>query len=158
MNDIVLVMDSIIVFVHIIAGTVLVSMSSIMQLIVGPAVSLLTDSNQKKLVTEKLKKRRVPVMDGAIIIQIMTAMYLVHARWNMILSEPVMRVKALSGIIALSLAFSAHFYFRNKKNKLMTAGKTAELKTLNEKTRFIEPLVLVFGAIAYVIGIYFNHM
>jgi len=151
-------MDSVIIFIHVVAGTVLVSMSSIMQLIVGPAINLLPNGPEKKLVTDKLKKRRVPIMDGAIIIQILTAMYLVHARWHMIISERVMIIKGLSGIVALSLAFSAHFYFRGKKNKLQAAGKLDELNLLNKKTRFIEPLVLLFGAIAYFLGIYFNHM
>jgi hypothetical protein len=151
-------MDGIVVFVHVVAGTIMVSMSSIMQLIVGPAVALLPDGKEKKLVTDKLKIRRVPIMDGAIIVQIITATYLARTRWNMILTEHVMSIKAVCGIVALSLAFAAHFYFRNKKNKLLASGMTAELKILNEKTRLIEPLVLVFGALAYFLGIYFNHM
>lgn len=151
-------MDSIIVLIHILAGTILVAMSSIMQLIVGPAVAVLTNNNEKKNLTEKLKKRRIPVMDGAIGIQIITAFYLLNARWNMIVSEPVLIIKVLAGITALSLAGTAHFYLRGKKNRLAKSGKTEELKILNQKTRLVEPLVLVFGSIAYFIGIYFNHM
>jgi len=158
MNGIVPLMDSIIVFVHILAGTILVLMSAIMQLIVGPAISLVTDSKDKKLVTDKLKKRRIPVMDGAIGIQILTAFYLIHARWNMIISEPILIIKVIAGIIALSLAAATHYYFRGKKNKLESAGLSVELKLLNEKKKFIERLVLIFGACAYLIGIYFNHM
>ena len=151
-------MDSTIVFIHILAGTILVSMSSIMQLIVGPAISHLSEGADKKQVNEKLKNKRNPIMDTAIIIQIVTALYLLHSRVNMILSEPIMIVKAVSGIIALSLAFSAHFYFRNKKIKLQQAGFTEEFKSLNEKTRIIEKLVLVFAMLAFILGVYFNHM
>ena len=129
-----------------------------MQLIVGPAVSVLPDSKDKKNLTDKLKKRRIPVMDGAIIVQILTAMYLVYSRWNMIISEPIMRVKALFGAIALTLAFLTHFYYRNKKNQLEKAGEQAALSLLNKRTKVMEKAVLVCGFIAYILGIYFNHM
>jgi len=151
-------MDSFVVFMHVIAGTIIVSMSSIMQLIVGPAVSLLPEGLDKKRLTEKLAKRRIPIMDSAIMIQMTSAIYLLYSRWVMISLEPVMIAKACCGFIGLSLAFSAHFYFRGKKKKLQAEGRLSELKTLNEKTRFIEPLVLVLASCAYFLGVFFNHM
>lgn len=151
-------MDSFIIFVHIIAGTVLVSMSAIMQLIIGPAVTSLPENKDKSAFQDKLKKRRIPVMDTAIVVQIITAMYLLRSRWNMIITEPVMRVKVVFGIIALTLAFMAHFYYRNKKNKLQAAGNKVEITAINQKTRIIEKVVLVCGSVAFFLGIYFNHM
>ncbi|MDH4200585.1 MAG: hypothetical protein OEV66_09420 [Spirochaetia bacterium] len=151
-------LDSIVVFVHILAGTTLVAMSAIMQLIVGPAIALLPWSADKNKLTDKLKKRRVPVIDGAIILQICTALYLFYFRWNMIISEPLMRVKVVFGTAALSLAFAVHFYFRYKKINLEKSGDMSSLQIVNKQTQIMEKLVLICGAITYILGIYFNHM
>jgi hypothetical protein len=151
-------MNSFTIFIHIIAGTILVSLSAIMQLIVGPAVSEITDAKTKTAVNDKLKKIRIPIMDSAIVIQIITAIYLLYARWNMIETETVMQIKAVTGIAALSLASLAHFYLRGKKIRLEKANMMEELGVLNKKSRVVERFVLGFAAITYLLGVYYNHM
>jgi len=146
-----------IVIIHIIAGTILVAFSSIMQLVVGPAVKKLSAGDDKSKFLIQLKKRRIPVMDGAIIIQILTALFLFHSRHEVIFQSSLMGIKALAGGLALILAFVAHFYIRGKKEKADKTGNKALSEKLSGYGLWIEKTVLIGGSIAFFSGIIFNH-
>jgi len=136
----------------------MIAFTSISQLVIGPSVKLFPPGKEKSVVVEAIKKRRIPVVDSAIVIQILTALYFAHSRWDMIAGSPLMAIKAMTGTFALTFAAALHFYFRFLKNKAQRAGDQDRLTRLNSKTAWMEKAVLVTGAFTYISGVLFNHL
>jgi len=152
------VLEPVILYFHIIAGFALLAFTSIMQLIVGPAMSKLPASEAKSSALNVLKKRRQPIVDTAIIIQTVTGLYFLHARLDVILNSPILLVKVFFGIVALTIANLLHFYFRRKKAKLLERGETARLANLQSILSKLEKVVLISVAITVFLAVYYNHM
>jgi len=152
------ILESVILYLHIIAGFAMLAFTSIMQLIVGPAMSKISASEEKKSALNVLKKRRQPIVDTAIIIQTVTGLHFLHSRWALILESPVLLVKVFFGVVALSIANMLHFYFRRKKAKMQEAGETDRLAKLQSILSKLEKVVLISVAITVLLAVYYNHM
>ena len=152
------ILESVILYLHIIAGFTLLAFTSIMQLIVGPAMSKISASDEKKGALNVLKKRRQPIVDTAIIIQTVTGVHFLHSRWALIIDSPLLLVKVFFGVVALSIANLLHFYFRRKKVKLLERGETDRLAKLQAILSKLEKVVLISVAITALLAVYYNHM
>ena len=149
-------MDQIIVFIHVIAGVTLVAFSSISQLVIGPAVRLLPAGSDKEKLQAALKKRRRPIVDSAIVIQLATAVYLLLTRTEMILNSHLFLTKAFAGFSALLLASFVHFILPFiKKRATVNPDKPSRLQAI---TPWLEKTVLVGAATAFLLGVLYNHL
>ncbi len=145
------------VFAHILGGTILVMTLVIMQLVVGPAAARMTNAQDKKLIGTAIRTRWHPVVDAAIIVQSVTALYFMVTRWEWIASSVILHVKVTTGIITLLFANALHFYFRGKKRRLKAAGETEKLLRANKLTLVMEKVVLVAGVATYLLALFLNH-
>ena len=145
------------VFAHVIGGTILVMTLVIMQLVVSPAVVRMTNAEDKKLIGTAIQTRWHPVVDAAIIVQSVTALFFMVTRWEWIAASLILHVKVTTGIITLSLAGALHFYFRGKKRRLQAAGETEKLARANKLTRVMEKVVLVTGAATFLLALFLTH-
>ena len=145
------------VFAHIIGGTILVMTLVIMQLVVGPAASNIVDVENKKSVMAAIQRRWHPVVDVAIVVQSVTALYFMVTQWEWVASSTILHVKATTGIITLSIASALHFYFRGKKQRLKAAGEKEKLSRANKLTQVMEKVALVFGAATFLLALFLNH-
>jgi hypothetical protein len=150
-------MDSIIVSLHVIVGAVLFMFSGIMQLVVGPAVKLLPESEHKAVALKQLQGRAQPAMGIAIVLQILTAGHLVHSRWDTIVNVPWMSVKAAFGTLALTLAAILHFYIRYRKKSLAKNGRKEDAAKLSKTAFIMEKIVLISAVTTFIMGVLFNH-
>ena len=148
---------SVAVFAHIIGGTILVMSLVIMQLVVGPAASKITDVESKKNVMAAIQGRWHPVVDVAIVVQSVTAIFFMVTQWEWIAGSTILHVKVTTGIITLSIANALHFYFRGKKQRLKAAGDMDKLLRANKLTQVMEKIALVAGAITFLLALFLNH-
>lgn len=148
--------DQIIVFIHVIAGVTLAAFASISQLIIGPAVKLLTPGSDKEKLQAALKKRRRPVVDTAIVIQLATAIYFLFTRWEMISQSGLFNIKAIAGFAALLIASFVHFVLPVLKKSLKEQPET--IQKLNSIAPWLEKTVLVGALSAFLLGAIFNHL
>lgn len=148
---------SVAVFAHIIGGTILVMTLVIMQLVVSPAVARMTNPEDKKLIGMAVQTRWHPVVDAAIIVQSVTALFFMVTQWERIGASTILHVKVTTGIITLSLASALHFYYRGKKRRLKAAGETEKLKRANKLTQMMEKVALVAGAATFLLALFLNH-
>ncbi len=150
--------DSFIVLIHVIVGAVFAIGVAFMQTITGPAMSRIPAGEDKMKAAAIIQGRAQPAMDTAIIVQSLTAIYLLVTRWDMIGASVFFLVKISFGIIALVTANLLHFHWRGKKRRLKAAGKTDEFKNLSARTLKFEKLVLVTAPLAFILGVVFNHL
>lgn len=150
--------DELVVFLHIICGTILVITLLIMQLAIGPALAKIPGGKEKKDALAVIHRRWRPVVDIAIIILTLSALYLLFTRWIMIVSMPLFYIKLPFAVITLFLANALHFYYRRVKQKLIAQGKKERLDNVNRLTMMMERIALVTGTITFLLGISFNHL
>ncbi|MFQ5433115.1 MAG: hypothetical protein ACE5EN_11505 [Nitrospinota bacterium] len=145
------------VFAHVICGAILAMTLVIMQLVVSPAAARMTNAEDKKLIGMAIQTRWHPVVDAAIIIQTVTALFFMVTRWEWIGSSTILHVKVTTGIITLSFANALHFYYRGKKRRLKAAGEVEKLSKTNKRTQVMEKVVLVMGVTTYLLALLLNH-
>ena len=154
-------LNNIVIIIHIIFGAVLFMFSGIMQLVVGPAMSVVKMGPEKKLAQQVLQKRAQRSMHVAILVMTITALYLLHARWGMIVSSHLFILKVTWGAFALIMANILHFGIRFKRMKLQKSEDPldqAKLERLKKKVWAIEKVILVSAVLAFVLGVVFNHL
>ncbi len=150
--------DSFILFLHVIAGAIFAITVTVVQLVVGPAMKQIPAGAEKLKAVAILQGRVQPAMDTAIILQSLTAIYLLITRWEMISASAYLHVKISMGIIALVTANLLHFYWRGKKVRLKAEGKMDQFKALAGRTLFFEKVVLVTAPATFLMGVAFNHL
>ncbi|HEB71518.1 MAG TPA: hypothetical protein ENI77_02740 [Nitrospirae bacterium] len=150
--------DSFILFLHVIAGAIFAITVTVVQLVVGPAMKQIPAGAEKLKAVAILQGRVQPAMDTAIILQSLTAIYLLITRWEMISASAYLHVKISMGIIALVTANLLHFYWRGKKVRLKAEGKMDQFKALAGRTLLFEKVVLVTAPATFLMGVAFNHL
>jgi hypothetical protein len=128
-----------------------------MQTVFAPALSNIAAGEAKNNAMNVIKTRLHTAIDIVIILQIITAMYLLHARSQMIAHNPLLMAKAGFGIVALGTAGYLHFYLRGKKIRTKQAGDMPLFSSLSARSLWLEKVVLLCAPIAYLIAVYFNH-
>ena len=151
-------LDSFILFLHIVVGAFFVVNVVTILTVIGPAMSKIPAGEDKLKAGKIVQGRAQPAMDTAIIIQTLTVIYLAFTRWDVIIASEWMMVKVTFGVIALTLANLLHFYWRGQKRKLKADGKMEQFTALNSRTLFLEKIVLVTAATAFLLGVAFNHL
>jgi len=142
----------------VLGGTILVMTLVLMQLVVAPAMSKISNGEEKQLAAGVIQGRWHPVVDAAIIVQSLTAVYLMVTRWELIGQEHILHVKVTFGITALVMANLLHFYYRGKKRRLKTAGEMERLAVLSKRTATMEKVTLVTAAVTWLLAVTFNHL
>ena len=145
------------VFLHVLFGVVLAMTLIIMQLVINPALANIPAGADKQNFAAVVQKRWHPVVDIAIIVLTLTALFFLHARWAEIIASSILPIKAITGIIALSCANLLHFYYRGKKRKLKAAGETEKLAKATALTTKLEKVALIFGATTFLLALFYNH-
>ncbi|VAX21921.1 hypothetical protein MNBD_NITROSPINAE03-48 [hydrothermal vent metagenome] len=150
--------DSFMVFLHVVVGAIFAITVTVVQLVVGPAMARIPAGEGKLRAVAVIQGRAARAMDIAIILQSLTAIYLLITRWEMISASSYLHVKISLGIIALVTANLLHFYWRGKKQRLKAEGKMDEFKALAGRTLFFEKVVLVTAPATFLMGVAFNHL
>lgn len=150
--------DSFILFLHVVVGAIFAITVTVVQLVVGPAMSKIPAGADKLKAVAVIQGRARPAMDIAIILQTLTATYLLITRWDMIGGSVYLHIKVSLGIIALVMANLLHFYWRGKKVRLKAEGKIEQFKALAARTLSFEKVVLVTAPAAFLMGVAFNHL
>lgn len=149
--------DPLFLVIHVVCGSILAVVVVVMQTVFAPALANITAGNEKNSAMNVIKTRLHTTIDIVIILQIVTAMYLLHARSHLIGQNPILMVKAGFGILALGTAGYLHFYLRGKKMRTKQAGDMALFASLSARSFWLEKIVLVCAPTAYFIAVYFNH-
>ncbi|VAX20608.1 hypothetical protein MNBD_NITROSPINAE04-2543 [hydrothermal vent metagenome] len=150
--------DGFIVFLHVVVGAIFAITVTVVQLVVAPAMKQIPAGEGKLKAVAVIQGRAARAMDIAIILQSLTAVYLLITRWEMISASAYLHVKISLGIIALVTANLLHFYWRGKKARLKAEGKMDEFKALAGRTLFFEKVVLVTAPATFLMGVAFNHL
>jgi len=150
--------DSFILFLHVVVGAIFAITVTVVQLVVGPAMKQIPAGAEKLKAVAILQGRVQPAMDTAIILQSLTAIYLLITRWEVISASAYLHVKISLGIIALVTANLLHFYWRGKKVRLKAEGKMDQFKALAGRTLLFEKVVLVTAPATFLMGVAFNHL
>jgi len=150
--------DSFIVFLHIVVGAIFAITVTVVQLVVGPAMARIPAGDDKLKAAAVIQGRARPAMDIAIILQTLTAIYLLVTRWDMIGASVYLHIKISLGIIALVIANLLHFYWRGKKVRLKAEGRIEEFKALAGRALLFEKVVLVTAPATFLMGVAFNHL
>jgi uncharacterized membrane protein len=145
------------VFAHVIGGTILVMTLVIMQLVVGPATARMADGEDKKQIVTAIQVKWHPVVDAAIIALTLTAIYFIVSQWQWIVVSHVLHIKMAFGIVTLACANMLHFYYRGKKRRLKAVGELEKLAKAGRLTQVMEKVVLVAGAVTYLLALFLNH-
>ena len=145
------------VFIHVIGGVILVMTLVIMQLVVTPAMSKLPAGPEKQSAALVIQTRWHPVVDVVIITQTVTAIYFIVSQWQWIVVSHILHIKMAFGIVTLLLANLLHFYFRGKKRRLKAEGKTESLQKTVTLTGRMEKVVLIAGAVTFLLALFLNH-
>lgn len=146
-----------IVSLHVIVGITFAVTVLLMQAVVGPAMSRLQPGDDKQKAVSIIQGRAQPAMDAAIIIQLVTSLFLLHTSWEMIGASILLSIKVTVGMATLVLASLLHFYWRGKKRRLKASGETDKFKALSSRTLFLEKFVPAGAWLAVVMGVVFNH-
>jgi hypothetical protein len=150
--------DSFILFVHIVVGAIFAITVTVVQTVVGPAMSKIPAGDDKLKAVAIIQSRARPAMDIAIILQTLTAIYLLITRWDMIGDSVYMHIKVSLGIIALVIANLLHFYWRGKKMRLKAEEKTDQFNKLAARMLQFEKVILFTAPIVFLMGVAFNHL
>lgn len=151
-------MDSVIVFIHVICGAAFAVTMTVQQLVVGPAMSVIPAGPEKRKAAGIVQGRARTAMDVAIIIQVVTSVILFMTRWDMIAASHLLHMKMFLGVIALTFASLLHFYWRGKKRRLKERGETEKFSALGRRTLIIEKFVLAAALLTFLLGVGFNHL
>ena len=151
-------MDHLLFTIHALAGAAFGVMVLAMQLVVNPAMAKIPAGEPKNLAAAVIGSRARVAVDILIVLQTLTAMYLLHARWAMIAASPWLMAKVTAGATALALANLLHFYWRGKKLRLKAAGKTEEFNALSAFTMKMEKIVLMTVPAAWIMGVLWSHL
>lgn len=150
--------DSFILFLHIVVGAIFAITVMVVQLVVGPAMSRIPAGDDKQKAAAVIQNRARRAMDVAIILQSLTATYLLITRWDMIGASVYLHIKVSLGIITLVIANLLHFYWRGKKLRLKAEEKMDEFKALAARTLTFEKVILVTAPATFLMGVAFNHL
>jgi uncharacterized membrane protein len=145
------------VFLHVLFGVVLAMTLVIMQLVINPALANIPAGIEKQNFAAVVQRRWHPVVDSAIVVLTLTALFFLHGRWAEIVASPILPFKVTTGIITLTCANLLHFYFRGKKRRLKAAGETEKLAKTSALTAKLEKVALIFGATTLVLALSYNH-
>jgi len=151
-------MENYVVFVHAILGAAFVMTMTVMQGVVGPAMKRMANCPDKALGAAVIQARAQKAMDIVIALMIVTVLYMLHAKWELIRPNPLLHTKISFGLTALTLAALLHFYWRGKKRRLKEAGETARFESLSRMTLALEKVVLACAWVAFLLAIGFNHL
>ena len=150
--------DSAIFTIHVLAGAAFGVTVPLMQLVVNPAMAKIPAGEPKALAAAVIQSRARVAVDIIILIQILTALYLLAARWSMIGQSPWLMAKITLGATALVIAGLLHFYWRGKKTRLKAQGKDEEFSALSAWTMKMEKIVLVTVPATWIMGVIWSHL
>ena len=153
-------LDRIILIMHIFLGAMLFMLAGIMQLIVGPIIGKIENSDDRNKASGVIKRRVEPLIRTIIIMMTLSALYLLYSRWANIGTSSLIWVKIIFGGTALIFANLLHFYFRPIKMNLKISEQNedvAKLNKLNKVTFYMEKVVLAGSVFAFFMGVLYNH-
>ena len=148
-----------IVLFHVASASAFVMTMIIMQLIVANVMKRIPDCPGKKDGIHFIQHRWHPVVDTIIVVVGITGLGLTILNFQMIVGIPLLILKIIIGVIALTSAYCNHFYFRRKKRKLTISGEHPEkLKEINTIMSILDKVALIGGALAAFMGWHINHV
>ncbi|MDH5637252.1 MAG: hypothetical protein OEZ04_02040 [Nitrospinota bacterium] len=150
-------LDSLVTTIHVLGGATFAVTATLMQTVVGPAMARIPAGAPKAEAAGVIQSRARLAMDIIIVIQSVTAVYLLFTRWEMISASGWLMAKITFGAVALTMALLLHFYWRGKKARLKAAGETVRFEALSSWTLKMEKVVLVAAPAAFIMGVILGH-
>ncbi|MDH5508789.1 MAG: hypothetical protein OEZ32_00350 [Nitrospinota bacterium] len=151
-------LDSLVTTLHILGGAAFAVTVALMQTVLGPAMARIPAGERKTEAVAIIQGRARLAMDIVIVIQSLTAAYLLLTRWEMISASLWLMTKISIGTVALATALLLHFYWRGKKARLKAAGEAQRFEALSSWTLKMEGVVLAAAPTAFIMGVILGHL
>ncbi len=151
---------SIVVFVHILAGSFFAVNLIVMQIVVTGIMRRLPGGPVKKEIDDFLEVHWRPVLGVVVPLIWLTAGYLFFTRMSLFFGHPLYLAKSITGLYALSAVSFNHFYYRHKKRRLRFSKDPEDQKRFEKMKGFshlLERSILFAAVTTAVLAVYAHH-